>query len=59
MLGWAVTFFVIAIIAALLGFTGIAGASIGFAQILFWVFVVLFLLSLLASVLTGKRTPVP
>ena len=34
MLGWALTFLVIALIAAALGFGGIAGASAGIAQIL-------------------------
>ena len=35
MLGWAVTFLIIAIIAGVLGFGGIAGTSAGIAQILF------------------------
>lgn len=43
MLGWTLTFFIIALIAAALGFGGIAGASAGIAQILFIVFLVLFL----------------
>ena len=38
MLGWAVTFLVIALVAGLLGFTGIAGAAAGIAKILFFVF---------------------
>lgn len=59
MLRWAITFFVIALLAAALGFGGIAGAAAGIAQIFFWVFVVLFLLSLLASIVTGKRQTVP
>ena len=59
MLRWALTFFIIALIAALLGFGNIAGASSGIAVTLFWVFVVLFVLSLLVSLVTGKRTPVP
>ena len=47
MLGWAVTFLIVALIAAALGFTGIAGAAVGFAKILFVLFLVLFLLSLI------------
>ncbi|HIG21862.1 DUF1328 domain-containing protein [Henriciella sp.] len=43
MLGWALTFFVLAIIAAVFGFGGIAGASAGIAQILFFVFLALLL----------------
>lgn len=52
MLNWAVTFLVIALIAAVLGFGGIAGAAIGFAKILFFVFLVLFIVSLLL----GRRS---
>ena len=46
MLGWAATFLIIALIAALLGFSGIAGTAVGLAKILFVVFLVLFLVSL-------------
>jgi len=59
MLSWALTFLVVALIDALLGFTGVAGAAVGIAQLLFWVFVVLFLVSILASLLRGKSPPVP
>jgi uncharacterized membrane protein YtjA (UPF0391 family) len=48
MLNWAVTFFIIALIAAVLGFTGVAVAAAGIAKILFVVFLVLFLVSLIA-----------
>ena len=48
MLKWAVIFFVVAIIAGALGFGGIAGASAGIAQILFYVFLVLLAVSLAA-----------
>jgi len=41
MLRWAVIFFIIAIIAAVLGFTSIAGSAIEIAKILFFVFLVL------------------
>ena len=41
MLNWAATFFVIAIVAALLGFTGIAGSAIDIAKVLFFVFLIL------------------
>jgi uncharacterized membrane protein YtjA (UPF0391 family) len=46
MLRWALGFFVIAIIAALLGFSGIAVASAGIAKLIFYIFLVLFLVSL-------------
>ncbi|NQD93472.1 DUF1328 domain-containing protein [Pseudomonas sp. CrR25] len=45
MLSWAITFLIIAIVAAVLGFGGIAGAATGIAKILFGVFLVLFVLS--------------
>jgi len=53
MLGWALTFFVIAIIAAVFGFGGIATASAGIAKILFVVFLALFVIALLARALRG------
>jgi len=56
MLRWALTFLVVALIAALLGFTNIAGESMYIARILFFVFLVVFLVSLVYSLITGKRT---
>ena len=47
MLGWALTFLVVALIAALFGFGGIASASAGIAQILFFIFVALFVVTLI------------
>lgn len=43
MLSWASTFLIVALVAALFGFGGIAGVSIEIAKILFFVFLVLFL----------------
>ena len=45
MLGWALTFLIVALIAAVLGFGGIAGVSIEIAKIIFFVAVVLMLLA--------------
>ena len=59
MLRWAMTFLIIALIAALLGFGGIAGTASSIAVMLFWVFVVLFALSLVVSLVTGKKPSVP
>jgi uncharacterized membrane protein YtjA (UPF0391 family) len=58
MLRWALTFFIIAIIAALFGFGGIAATASGIAQILFYIFLVLFIVALLIGLL-GGRTPTP
>ena len=54
MLNWAVTFFVVAIIAAVLGFTNIAGSAIDIAKILFFVFLVLAIVSFIF----GRRVSV-
>jgi uncharacterized membrane protein YtjA (UPF0391 family) len=48
MLSWALTFLVIALIAAALGFSGVAGTATGIAHTLFVVFLILFLVSLIA-----------
>jgi uncharacterized membrane protein YtjA (UPF0391 family) len=48
-------FLLLALVAAGLGFTGIAGASIGIAKILFYVFLILFLVSLLIHLGGGSR----
>jgi uncharacterized membrane protein YtjA (UPF0391 family) len=54
MLYWAAVFFVIALAAAVLGFSGIAAGAAGIAKILFFVFLVLGALSLIF----GRRVPV-
>jgi uncharacterized membrane protein YtjA (UPF0391 family) len=48
MLNWALMFLLIAILAAVFGFGGIAFAAAGMAKILFFIFLVLFLVSLVA-----------
>jgi len=55
MLGWAIGFFVAALVAAIFGFGGIASAFTGIAIILFWVFVALFVLSLLFNTFGGTH----
>jgi uncharacterized membrane protein YtjA (UPF0391 family) len=56
MLNWALTFLVLGLIAALLGFTSIAGASIGIAKVLFFVFIVIFAVMLLMGGWRGRGT---
>ncbi|HPD47442.1 MAG TPA: DUF1328 domain-containing protein [Anaerohalosphaeraceae bacterium] len=55
LLGWAVTFLVVAIIAAIFGFGGIATAAAGIAEILFYIFLALFVITLLAALFMGHR----
>jgi uncharacterized membrane protein YtjA (UPF0391 family) len=55
MLRYAAVFFVIALIAALFGFTGIAVGAAEIAKILFFIFLVLFVVSLLVGMF--RRSP--
>lgn len=55
MLRWALTFFILALVAALFGFGGIATAAAGIAKLLFFIFLAVFLISLIAH---GVRKPV-
>jgi uncharacterized membrane protein YtjA (UPF0391 family) len=54
MLGWLVTFLIIALIAGILGFGGVAGASIEIAKIIFFIAVVLFLISAVVGLARGR-----
>jgi len=54
MLGWALTFLVIALVAALLGFGGIAGTAVGIAKIIFFVAIILFLISAVTGAFRGR-----
>jgi uncharacterized membrane protein YtjA (UPF0391 family) len=54
MLYWALVFLIVALVAGLFGFTGIYLAAAGIAKILFIIFLVLFLVSLLFG---GLRRP--
>ena len=55
MLGWAVTFLIVALIAAVLGFGGIAGVAIEAAKIVFFVAVVLFAIARFGGAGTRAR----
>jgi len=57
MLRWSLMFFIFGLVAAVLGFTSIAGAAIGIAKILFFVFAVLFVITLLIGLLATPRSP--
>ena len=57
MLRWALAFFIVAIVAALFGFGGIAVASAGIAKILFLIFLIGFLVTLVLGLAAGRRVP--
>ena len=59
MIGWAVTFLIVALIAAVLGFGGIAGTAIEIAKIIFFVAIILFLISAVVALLRGRSPRVP
>lgn len=57
MLSYAIMFFVLAVVAALFGFGGLAGTFSSIAQFLAILFAVLFIGSLIYSAVTGRRAP--
>ncbi len=54
MFGWALFFLVVALIAALLGFGGIAGTAVGIAKLIFFVALVLFAISAVVHLVRGR-----
>jgi uncharacterized membrane protein YtjA (UPF0391 family) len=59
MFGWAITFLIVALIAAVLGFGGIAGVAIELAKIVFFVAIVLFLIAAVVGLFRGRTPNVP
>jgi uncharacterized membrane protein YtjA (UPF0391 family) len=59
MFGWALTFLVVALIAAVLGFGGIAGFAVEIAKIIFFVAVILFVISAIIGLVRGRSPTVP
>jgi uncharacterized membrane protein YtjA (UPF0391 family) len=55
MLKWALIFFVIALIAGALGFTTIAGTSIAIAKVLFFIFLAIVAILVIAAIFVGKK----
>jgi len=51
LLSWAIVFLIVAIIAAVFGFGGIAGTSIFIAKWLAIIFIILFIISVIAHVI--------
>jgi uncharacterized membrane protein YtjA (UPF0391 family) len=59
MIGWALTFLIVALIAAVLGFGGIAGLSVEIAKIIFFVAIILFAISAVVALARGRSPTVP
>jgi uncharacterized membrane protein YtjA (UPF0391 family) len=57
MLSWALAFFIIAVIAAVFGFGGIAAGAAGIAKFLFLLFLAAFVITLIVGVSAGRKTP--
>ena len=57
MLYWAFVFLVIALVAGLLGFGGVASTAAGIAQALFFVFLIIFVVTLLLGVMSRRPPP--
>jgi uncharacterized membrane protein YtjA (UPF0391 family) len=55
MLSWSLSFFIIAVIAAVFGFGEIAADATSIAKVLFFVFLILFVISLLSDLLRGRK----
>jgi uncharacterized membrane protein YtjA (UPF0391 family) len=55
LLYWAVVFLVVALVAALFGFGGVAGTAMEGARLLFWVAIVLFVISLIVGFVRRDR----
>lgn len=54
MLRWALIFFIISIVAAVFGFGGIATAAAGVAKLLFYLFLAIAVVMLVAALLAGR-----
>ena len=59
MLGWAITFLIVALIAAVLGFGGIAEFAVDIARIIFFVAIVLFVISAVVALIRGRSPTLP
>ena len=55
LLKWAAIFFVIALIAAAFGFTGIAAGAASIAKVLFYLFLGIFVVFLIAGIIVGNK----
>lgn len=54
MIGWAITFLLVALVAAVFGFGGIAGTAVEIAKLIFFVAIVLFAISAVVGLIRGR-----
>jgi uncharacterized membrane protein YtjA (UPF0391 family) len=59
MFGWALTFLIVALIAAVFGFGGIAGFAVEIAQLIFYVAIILLVISVVMGLIRGRTPTVP
>ena len=59
MLNWIITFFLMAVIASVFGFGGLAGDFASIAQFLAGLFIILFVISLIYNLVSGRRMTPP
>ncbi len=59
MLRWALLFLILGLIAGALGFTGVAGASIAIAKVLFFIFIAIFLAMLILGLTVYRKIEGP
>lgn len=59
MFGWALTFLIVALIAAFLGFGGIAAFAVDIAKVVFFVAVILFVISAIVGLVRGRSPSAP
>jgi len=55
LLYWAIVFLIIALVSAALGFGGVAGTAMEGARILFWVAIILFIISIIGGAFRRRR----
>ncbi|MGQ0651977.1 MAG: DUF1328 domain-containing protein [Betaproteobacteria bacterium] len=59
MLSWAIGFLILAIVAAFFGFGGIAASAVGIAKVLFFLFLIAFVVSLVMHLRGGGGPRLP
>jgi uncharacterized membrane protein YtjA (UPF0391 family) len=59
MLNWVLTFLVVALVAAVFGFGGIAGSAVEIAKMIFYVAIIMFVISAVLHLANGRSPPLP